>query len=132
MHHRSAFDTIPCPSIESLIAQGRMGDDFTGKGDNGEPVRVSANGRAAFPIDEEYTTRIGAPVSEPEFSEPGYITTLRFEGGDAEIRKPTREELLTSARQWVTRAREDMNDLGYVQESVFDRLDAVLAELAAL
>lgn len=99
--------------------------DFTGKGDDGEPVRVSANGRAAF----------------------------AFPGGVAEVRKPTREELVLSARQWATRAREELfefeqliakpaTNLHEMQQqryqrpvpaaigSALDRLDTVLKELA--
>ncbi len=101
VHYRSKFDTIPCAPM------------FTGKGDNGEPVRVSANGRAAF----------------------------AFPGGTAEIRKPTREELVTSAKQWATAVRECFADhfetertmqANRAMRSGLDRLDAVLAELAAL
>jgi len=66
---------------------------------------------------------------EPGFAEPEYI---RFPGGDIPVPEPTRAALLLSAKQWATRAREDQNDLGYVPFSVLDRLDAVLAELAAM
>lgn len=68
---------------------------------------------------------------------------LRFPGGDAEIRKPTREALVLSARQWVTRAREEMQEFDSTQESgcgqvpeaayrALNHVCAVLAELAAL
>jgi len=91
--------------------------DFTGKGDNGEPVRVSANGRAAF----------------------------AFPGGTAEIRKPTREELLASVCDWahIVKGHADCIYMDALVGKVFalppkelkaavSRLDAVLAELAAL
>lgn len=88
-------DTMPSPP------------DFMGL-DGDKPVRVSANGRAAF--------------------------ELTFPGGEVTPRKPTPAELALSAKQWSTRLREDAIDrsacdsrtLGY-----FKQLDATLAELAA-
>lgn len=65
---------------------------------------------------------------------------LQFPGGAAEIRKPTREELVLSVQQWTTAIRESFidnwcADAGRIREltlSRLDRLDAVLAKLAAL
>ncbi len=71
--------------------------------------------------------------------------TLSFIGGDVDIPKPTRADLVLSAQQWATRAREELFELannatspenrltGYrAITGALNRLDAVLAELAAL
>ncbi|MES2889788.1 MAG: hypothetical protein V4739_17480 [Pseudomonadota bacterium] len=68
--------------------------------------RVSANGRAAF---------------------------LEFAGGEVELPKPTRADLVLSAQQWATRLREDAIDRNACDSRTrgyFDRLDAILKELA--
>lgn len=96
-------DTMPSPP------------DFLGL-DGDTPVRVSANGRAAF--------------------------SLPFAGGEVTPRKPAAADLVLSAQQWATALREELLDWGMIGdggESLRDiaiqsklcRLDAVLKELAA-
>lgn len=92
-------DTLPSPP------------DFLGL-DGDKPVRVSANGRAAF--------------------------ELSFPGGEVTPRKPTAAELVLSAKQWATSIREDMTDnwceaAGRVRERTLSKvlhLEAVLSELS--
>ena len=90
IHHRSQFDTLPCPP----------------------------------PEDDSYLSNV----------------VLAFPGGAVVVPKPTREELVLSAQQWATRAHEELFEFsksggnGHLLSisSALVRLDAVLAELAAL
>lgn len=42
---------------------------------------------------------------------------LEFQGGEVEVRTPKPDELLLSAMQWVTRAREELLDDGHGPDS---------------
>jgi hypothetical protein len=46
-----------------------------------------------------------------DYSEREKNHGLRFAGGDVAIPKPTRADLILSAQQWVTRAREELHDI---------------------
>ena len=113
VHHRSQFDTEPCPAHFADAHQAAFGD-----------VHAAAQKSAG--------------------------DALRFEGGDVPLPKPTRAELVLSAQQWVMALREELHDEGVfstrrgaddgmvserAQTAIagkLGRLDAVLAELAAL
>lgn len=61
------------------------------------------------------------------------MVTLPFPGGEARVPKPTRAELVLSAQQWSKALRDhavDWNAHNDKARGMFDRLDAVLAELA--
>lgn len=73
------------------------------------PVRVAAHGRAAFP--------------------------LSFAGGEVQLPKPTRAELVLSARQWVAAIRDhsiDWNCHNDRMAGYLERLEGVLTELETL
>ena len=99
-------------------------------------------------FEDNFPTVIGRPVFDTERC-PAPVDVhpyLAFLGGDAPMPKPTRTDLVLSARQWATRVRDEMHELsadatsthnsrsvGY--RAIFgalDRLDAALAELAAM
>lgn len=111
IHHRSQFDTLPAPPDSASDVHVLK-----------DPVyRLTQRGRQTL-----------AGIELP--------AVLRFEGGDVPLPNPTRADLLLSARQWATAVRESFVD-GWLPEfpkagasmlSKLDRLDAVLAELAAM
>jgi len=66
---------------------------------------------------------------------PPPFVALPFPGGDATLPKPTRAELILSAQQWSKALRDhavDWNAHNNKARGMFDRLDAVLAELAEM
>lgn len=119
IHHRSHFDTIPAPPPtpgnahilkDPVFILSRYGRE-----------KIGAHGRGFI-----------APPRNP--SEP---TMLSFVGGEVELPRPTRAELVLSAQQWATAVRECFVD-EWVPEcpsaagsmlGKLDRLDAVLKEL---
>ncbi|MEY2932764.1 MAG: hypothetical protein RL033_3513 [Pseudomonadota bacterium] len=124
IHYRSAFDTEPPPAIRCAPT---------------EPCPPSFACDDAAPV---------ALVTRKEPDSDGFnpaachgVTHAGFEfpGGVVVVEKPTREALLLSAKQWATAVRECWFEL-YCGDSItdprmlgkLDRLDAVLAELAAL
>lgn len=131
LHHRSKFDTIPAPPPDNCHVLK-------------DPVFIlSRYGR-------EKLKELGVDVPPRKASEP---TMLSFRGGEVELPKPTRADLVLSAQQWATRAKEELfefeqaiakpaTNLHEMQQqryqrpvpaaigSALDRLDAILKELA--
>lgn len=65
-------------------------------------------------------------------SPPAFVE-FEFAGGSLQLPKPTRRELILSAQQWSRALRDhavDWNAHDEKARGMFDRLDAVLAELA--
>jgi hypothetical protein len=90
--------------------------------------------------DESFPTVICRPVFDTERCPPPSLpfpasppVTLAFPGGAVALPQPTRADLVLSAQQWATAIREhmvDWNCLDSRARGYFDRLDAVLKELA--
>ena len=66
---------------------------------------------------------------------------LSFMGGDVPLPKPTRADLVLSAKQWAQRMSDELvdrapgkltNEDAVVLGGILDRIDAVLAELEAM
>jgi hypothetical protein len=150
--HRSVFDTERCPppaDCHVVPADARFHLTRAGKeklAELGLVERVSANGRAAFPV---VVTGSDGKVIPPgacqvaDFYRDIAHKVLDFAGGPVELPKPTRADLVLSAQQWATRAREELFELannaaspetrltGYrAITGALNRLDAVLKELA--
>jgi hypothetical protein len=120
MHHRSQFDTIPAPPPDEEEGGGEFGY-----------VLLKSNGYRATKLGREKMAKHG--ISLPATG------VLEFAGGDVPLPKPTRADLVLSAQQWATAVREALHDESVTggasmdrMSARLDRLDAVLAELAAL
>ncbi len=159
VHHRSAFDTIPAPPPSPYPSEPTMLSTVA----HVLPAALPANayeeglrlmrepGFALTPEGGRFLS--GQGVLPADMAERVYRSALGFPGGEVELPKPTRADLVLSARQWATRAKEELfefeqaiarpaTNLHEMQQqryqrpvpaaisSALDRLDAILKELA--
>lgn len=131
IHHRSQFDTIPAPPpvprMTMLPARKPS-----------EPTLICAMDSSVTRWEDQSGN--GAHATWGPGAGPSLVQALRFPGGDVELPKPTRADLVLSAQQWATAIREHFGDhyrarvgthASDLQMSAkLDRLDAILKELA--
>jgi hypothetical protein len=116
IHHRSLFDTEPPPAIRCAPT---------------EPCPPS------FACDDAAPTPLVTRKETVERVDVGCARAgeLLFLGGVVQLPKPTRAELVLSAQQWSKAIADhlvDWNALDSRAKGMMERLDAALAELAAL